>query len=175
MREKTSNKLIMIYIALCAIVTFGWCSCGPSQPYQYIQSPSGQQMVVVHDGGNDFLVDALIFSQLGYSGCVDHYHHFPAQYPRYTRSAYSNWQNVPRGSINNTAAQPSRVNSFQRIGNQAPVQFKNTTPNYVAPRTNSFQRSSSSPPSRPVFRNTSPSYSSPSRSNSFSRSSGGRH
>jgi len=169
--KKIEQKRKWLYISaailalVLAVVLFG---CQPAQPYQYIQSPGGQQMVVIHDGGNDFLVDALIFSQLGYSGCVSHYHTYPNSYPRYTRSAYSNWHNY-------NAPSAQRTNSYQRTGNSAPVQFRNTTPVQApAPRTNSYQRSSNySAPSRPVFRNTSPSSSS--RSSSYSRSSSGRH
>lgn len=158
-------------VIVLMLFALGWCSCGPAQPYQYIQSPTGQQMVVIHDGGNDFLVDALIFSQLGYGGCVSHYHMYPNSYPRYTRSAYSNWQTSPR-SFSTPATSPLRSNSYQRTGSSAPVQFKNTTPSSTVPRTSSYQRSSSPSPSRPVFRSTSPSSS---RSSSYNRSSSGRH
>ncbi len=44
--------------------------CQPAQPYQYIQGPTGQNMVVVHDNGNDVLMDALIFQSLMSNGDI---------------------------------------------------------------------------------------------------------
>lgn len=165
----TAIGLVGIIVVLFVIMLVEG-GCQPIQPYQYIQSPGGQQMVVIHDGGNDFLVDALIFSQLGYTGCVNHYHMYPGSYARYDRRSYSNWSNVPP---RNYQQSPPRGNSYQRTGQQSTPVIRNTTPpSNPIPRTSSYQRSSNfSAPSRPVIRNTSPSYSSPSRTSSYSRSS----
>src|ERR1051326_898063 len=75
-------------------------SCGPAQPYQYIQSPSGQNMVVVHDNSGDFLMEAAMFQLLmnqgGYNNVVTHYHHFPAQYGTpYNAASYRSWRTMP--------------------------------------------------------------------------------
>jgi hypothetical protein len=134
----------LIFVLLAGLLA----SCGVPQP-QYIQSPTGQQMVVVQDNsGSQFLVDYLMFQSLGYGGCVSYYHAHPGYYRMYDRNAYSSWHAYSPSMRTPSPAPAIRDNGFRSNGNSAPVQFRNTSPSPT--RTNGF----SSTGTRVTFRNT---------------------
>lgn len=156
----------LVLLSLSFSIFASSCGCGQQQyaqdpPYNYIQSPTGQQMVVVHDNnGSQFLMDYLIFSSLmgrgGYGAVINNYHSYPSRYSTYN-SSYSSWKPFRGTTYNRNTYQSYRPSSFRSSGGSTPV-FRNTTPS-------SFRSTSPSParftPSTPV------------RSSSSWRSSGG--
>lgn len=155
---------------ICIILTALLDCCTPAQPYQYIQSPSGQTMVVVHDGGSQFVMEAAAFQLLmnsgGYNNVITHYHHYPAQYGTpYNPSTYGNWHSMPsRWTPPPGVSSMPRDNGFRASPSSTAPTFKNTSPTPV--RTNSFRSNLGS--SKPTFIRTSPSYSAP-RTSGFRR------
>ena len=153
-------------------------ACNPAPPYQYIQSPTGQQMVVVRDdNGAEFLMEYMLFTSLmnsgGYNNVIHHYHTNTAIYPRYNRSSYGGWKSFKGRSYSRDQYDNwhnSNNSGFRSSGNSRPATFKNTSPS-SSPAT--FRNTTPSSPSS-SWRATSPKGSSSSsgfRSSSNSRSS----
>lgn len=162
-------KQLTAFLTLLALMA---CNPNPvvvqqqAPPYQYIQSPTGQQMVVVQDNsGVQFLMEYAMFNSLmnsgGYGTVINYYHTYPTRCTRYNSSSYSGWR-----SFNGRSYSPSSYSGFRSSGGGSSPVFKNTTPS----QSNGFRSSGTS--SSPVFRNTSPSGSSGFRS-SNTNSSGG--
>lgn len=162
------KKLAILLLSLLVL------GCNPSPvvvqqqtpPYQYIQSPTGQQMVVVQDNsGVEFLMEYAMFNSLmnsgGYGTVINYYHTYPTRCTRYNSSSYSGWK-----SFNGRGYSPSSYSGFRSSGGGSKPTFMNTTPQ----QGNGFRSSGTS--SSPVFKSTSPSGSSGFRS-SNTNSSGG--
>jgi len=156
-------------LLLTAILYF--YGCQPVQPYQYIQSPNGQTMVVVHDNGNDILLEAAAFQMLmnqgGYSNVITHYHSY--NYVPYSGS-YRTWRTMPARwspppSTYSGATAPPRSDGFRRNDYSTKPTMVNTTPS--APRTSGFRRPDAGSV-RPTFIRTSSS-STVSRASGFRR------
>lgn len=161
MRERDRSPLKVQMLILTIIICWigcGGCGCTSAQPYEYIQSPSGQQMVVVHDGRSSFVMEAMAFQMLmnsgGYNNVIHHYHSYPTMYPRYNQSSYSGWRSMPRSYRPSYNSNPSPRNSFRSTQPSPPTQFRTTSPILR----NSFR--STTPSTRSTFRSTSPSRSS---------------
>ena len=164
-------KQITFLVVLFALLY----ACNPAPPYQYIQSPTGQQMVVVRDdNGAEFLMEYMLFTSLmnsgGYNNVIHHYHTNTAVYPRYNRNAYGGWKSFNGRTY--SSEQYNNYSGFRSNGNSKPATFKNTSPS-GSPATFKNTTPSSSNSS---WKSTSPRGSSSSsgfRSSSSSRSSSG--
>lgn len=103
-------KKLTLLTALAAVLLSGCVGCGPavtySQPYQYIQSPTGQQMVVCYDNsGTQFLLDYMLFTSLmnsgGYGNVMSYYGRNRSSVTIYNNS-YSSWHSFSGRSYDNS-------------------------------------------------------------------------
>lgn len=154
-----------LFVAFLSLSMFSLVSCSTAPPYEYVQSPGGQQMVACNNGnGQSFLMDLLLFNMLmshgGYGSVINHYHSYPGRFgsygggyrhyngPAYNRSSYSSFRsNAPTPTLRNTS--PSAPSST----------LKSTTPTSKPSGGSSF-RSTPSRSSGSSFRSSSPSRSS---------------
>jgi hypothetical protein len=140
-----------------AILLLGCNTYQNPDPYSYIQSPTGQQMVVVHDNsGAQFVMEYMLFNSLmnsgGYGSVINYYHVHPTMFRSYDRNYYSSWKPY-RGTYSGYTSGNHRSGSYSTSS----PQFRNTSP---APKTSVFRNTT--PISKPStsFRSTSPSSSS---------------
>lgn len=172
---KQAKLLVIALVALFAVS----CGCMTSAaPYDYIQGPGGNQMVVCRDNsGTQFLMDYLLFSTLmrsgGYGAVINNYHTYPGRYT-YNPAQYRGYRPFRGASYSQ-----SSWGGYTRSGGPN-SSFRTTTTT-----TNSFNRTTqpgrpTSQPSRPSssWKSTSPSSSGSSWRSSRSsgsswRSSGG--
>lgn len=122
------------------------------QPYSYIQSDNGQQMVVVRDNnGAQVVMEYMLFQSLmnngGYGSVINYYHVHPKMFHTYDRS-YSSWRPF-RGTSYNT-----RTSGFRSTVTSPGVSYRSTTvtpkgtgfraaPTYTKPSGSGFRSGSS--------------------------------
>lgn len=162
-------KRILILASLVTILISSCGGCMNQQPYGYLQSPTGQQMVNCNDGnGGQFLMDLVLFNMLmhqgGYGAVINHYHSNPNGFSRYNRSAYGNWR-----PYSGPAYGRSSYSGFRSSGNNPPPVFRNTSPSTpssirsTAPLSNYRSTPSSFRSSSSSFRSSGSSFRSSSR------------
>jgi hypothetical protein len=89
--------------------------------YQVMTSPTGQQMVVINNGGRSYLMDYLLFTNLmnsgGYTRVYNYYHSYPSSITYYNPSSYSNWRSTRMNSSSFRSNTPSTGSGFRSVNN----------------------------------------------------------
>lgn len=161
-------------LVLLAFVSVLAVSCGCYQqpiggaPYSYMQGPGGQQMVVCHDNGTQFMMDYLLFTSLmnrgGYGAVMNNYHTYPSRYG-YNPSLYRNYRPFNGQSYNARSYNGYKsYDSWHSSTGSRPV-YRNTTPTTGTPKASTWGSRPSASPSKSSWGGGS--------SRSPSRSSGG--